>query len=223
MRGNRVEVRDVGGGYLQLSVYPRVCGGTVSTAPSDPPDCERVYPRVCGGTTRTTGPARSSRVRVYPRVCGGTRGRWPTAHHGTGLSPRVRGNLARHRRDAGSNRSSPRVCGGTICRSECSAFAWGLSPRVRGNQSRRYLIRRAEQTPVYPRVCGGTRLVWSSWGPSVTGVYPRVCGGTRAWTRSRQPIADVGLSPRVRGNPGEAVLALDHPDTVVYPRVCGGT
>ena len=70
-------------------------------------------------------------------------------------------------------------------------------------------------------------------------VYPRVCGGTElaeeAW------LYDLGLSPRVRGNPlRQAALATAHrsipacagepttppalpPGCWVYPRVCGGT
>ena len=70
-------------------------------------------------------------------------------------------------------------------------------------------------------------------------VYPRVCGGTcRRWPAIR---AQVGLSPRVRGNPGEIVeqdaaggsipaCAGEPPSWLprassgtVYPRVCGGT
>ena len=70
-------------------------------------------------------------------------------------------------------------------------------------------------------------------------VYPRVCGGTRVL--GRQVGAGSGLSPRVRGNPGRrlpenpgrrsipacAGEPLLEPDiatgTAVYPRVCGGT
>ena len=78
-----------------------------------------------------------------------------------------------------------------------------------------------------------------SYASGVYEVYPRVCGGTLA--RTLQGRAFVGLSPRVRGNPGgfathnmpggsipacageprgavPAVAAAE-----VYPRVCGGT
>ena len=70
-------------------------------------------------------------------------------------------------------------------------------------------------------------------------VYPRVCGGTIF--ADREPGAQAGLSPRVRGNPRPLHDALDalgsipacagEPQTgqmelqpePVYPRVCGGT
>ena len=71
------------------------------------------------------------------------------------------------------------------------------------------------------------------------GVYPRVCGGTNhaASALGRR----IGLSPRVRGNPGDApqpgaegrsipacagepaVVDGDVVGLEVYPRVCGGT
>ena len=70
-------------------------------------------------------------------------------------------------------------------------------------------------------------------------VYPRVCGGTAAYAeRDRYQL---GLSPRVRGNPGQhrqvfdaersipacagepAATARSHSSHRVYPRVCGGT
>ena len=70
-------------------------------------------------------------------------------------------------------------------------------------------------------------------------VYPRVCGGTSA----SSPVFDydAGLSPRVRGNPGQRSpkipgigsipacageprqMAPWSPPAGVYPRVCGGT
>ena len=70
-------------------------------------------------------------------------------------------------------------------------------------------------------------------------VYPRVCGGTR-WRDGVQPN-DIGLSPRVRGNPPNCDYAQRHNRSIpacagepaeavealrleaVYPRVCGGT
>ena len=75
--------------------------------------------------------------------------------------------------------------------------------------------------------------------PDTTRVYPRVCGGTHAVLRVIQ--ADVGLSPRVRGNheyarpgacgawsiPACAGEPMTGPPRLaksgVYPRVCGGT
>ena len=71
------------------------------------------------------------------------------------------------------------------------------------------------------------------------GVYPRVCGGTMCITWN--PWFEMGLSPRVRGNPrsgrdwngeiGSIPACAGEPGTLwrkrsghwVYPRVCGGT
>ncbi len=111
----------------------------------------------------------------------------------------------------------------------------GLSPRVRGNQFPFALhVKHLRSIPacagepsraaasarpcrVYPRVCGGTTLRWSStsfrWGLS-----PRVRGNLRfcavQWTRSRSIPACAG-EPRVE-------CAGDYWGWV-YPRVCGGT
>ena len=93
-------------------------------------------------------------VGVYPRVCGGTPA-LPSWKEGcAGLSPRVRGNLARHfartRRpgsipacagepsvimpNSGTSKVYPRVCGGTGGIRAGERTALGLSPRVRGNR-----------------------------------------------------------------------------------------
>ena len=116
-----------------------------------------------------------------------------------------------------------------------SCLRCGLSPRVRGNQM------------LPPWLCDPPGSIPACAGEPNAGatldygcqVYPRVCGGTiRAF--SDAPI-NMGLSPRVRGNPA---LELDLPDldgsipacagepqaslatmqaSQVYPRVCGGT
>ena len=111
----------------------------------------------------------------------------------------------------------------------------GLSPRVRGNHARLTMpldfrgsipasagepvarLERAEKPRVYPRECGGTYAAWH--------------GGA----------ADVGLSPRVRGNPGNWYTVGETGGSIpasageppsprtktrfarVYPRECGGT
>ena len=195
-------------------VYPRVCGGT-PRRPAHPLALAGLSPRVrgnpappgapacaCGSIPACAGeprpPSRGSRPRrVYPRVCGGTENVVLFPARGTGLSPRVRGNLLdplAHRRPRGSIPAcagEPRPCGG--------------SPATRR---------------VYPRVCGGTAqsrialdparghvrsipaCAGEPWAPSIPthnpGVYPRVCGGTQA--RARLDAAEEGLSPRVRGN-----------------------
>ena len=206
------EPRSSASGWLNPSVYPRVCGGT-------PISCSLAYP-LYGLSPRVRGnPYRVDRVggchrsipacageplpahstlgqrTVYPRVCGGTSDDDADAAHAEGLSPRVRGNHRLSRRRPRSTPVYPRVCGGT----------W---------RSRR----RGVAPSVYPRVCGGTqkpaldgeiglrsipacagepayRARWSirRW------VYPRVCGGTPSGS-SMNPFM-LGLSPRVRGNP----------------------
>ena len=116
-----------------------------------------------------------------------------------------------------------------------SPHHWGLSPRVRGNQS----ISNKDHGIIRSiPACAGEPLAYRSHA-NQTRVYPRVCGGTRDSALLQWPMA--GLSPRVRGNhrsqngarnqarsipacageprPGRA----RPPSTRVYPRVCGGT
>ena len=57
----------------------------------DPTQPHKVYPRVCGGTVRTAPVPVVG--WVYPRVCGGTFTVPNVWQHMDGLSPRVRGNL----------------------------------------------------------------------------------------------------------------------------------
>ena len=138
-----------------------------------------------------------------------------------GLSPRVRGN-----RDSGSieqdadrsipacageprsgpratpgPRVYPRVCGGTERGPAYHQGAGGLSPRVRGN-------------PVVPGpVVALARSIPACAGEphsNATGrrgrrVYPRVCGGTDLG--GTLDGGQVGLSPRVRGNPNDGYSA----------------
>ena len=192
---------------------------------------------------------------VYPRVCGGTAGGTLTARWWQGLSPRVRGNPAGHHRSlgiigsipacAGEPRTGlscpasaavyPRVCGGTPAAGNCPCIRRGLSPRVRGNPNR--AAAQVLGTGSIP-ACAGE----PAWGFGVAHqreVYPRVCGGTAYWPTAAYET--VGLSPRVRGNPGSAAgcgrtgrsipacagepLAgyVPRRHKPVYPRVCGGT
>ena len=67
-------------------------------------------------------------------------------------------------------------------------------------------------------MCGGTGVPVDI--VRATRVYPRVCGGTG--NDGGSFVHHLGLSPRVRGNPGagNAARAVYQP---VYPRVCGGT
>ncbi len=151
---------------------------------------------------------------VYPRRCGGTLAVARVVVHPLGLSPQVRGNL--------------------LDPAGLEPLA-GLSPQVRGNQYER------------PPGCLSTRSIPAGAGEprtrrcrgSIGRVYPRRCGGTA--TASWPSAALRGLSPQVRGNPGDIQPApgaggsipagagepteqADHScSTGVYPRRCGGT
>ena len=129
----------------------------------------------------------------------------------------------------------PRVCGGTAQPKSHTMRRRGLSPRVRGNP---FLKAGGKVTVGSIPACAGEPS-----GPSSSSsrwrVYPRVCGGTARSSNYFVPVE--GLSPRVRGNHLESVVAgevegsipacagepragtPDVPALRVYPRVCGGT
>ena len=129
----------------------------------------------------------------------------------------------------------PRVCGGTVNSPSRMPSRKGLSPRVRGNLgSRSSGWMCCGSIPA----CAGEplRSILTCIGQRV---YPRVCGGT--FLDGVGELAELGLSPRVRGNPmlgvggvglvgsipacaGEPQLTNDgRRSRQVYPRVCGGT
>ena len=191
---------------------------------------------------------------VYPRVCGGTPTQELAQLWDEGLSPRVRGNQrasdpARWR--AGSipacagepsgcrrrprRRVYPRVCGGTSPRPRRAPHNGGLSPRVRGNRAGGWSVRYGAGS--IPACAGEPRRIIIGYLTDT--VYPRVCGGTI--TIFWETYSCLGLSPRVRGNPGQlavpgvgvrsipacagepTVLLRGDGGEEVYPRVCGGT
>ena len=136
-------------------VYPRVCGGTAGQGKL----AHRRHglsPRVRGNQIRQNRynrrpgsipacagePIAFARPVgmgwVYPRVCGGTPRPNTANGKGAGLSPRVRGNLAKGGPDCRDNRSIP-ACAGE-------------PPQVTTAKGR---------PQVYPRVCGGT--LWAAW------------------------------------------------------------
>ncbi len=158
------------------------------------------------------------------------------------LRPRRNGSIPACAGEPATRRSAlsptavyPRVCGGTLLIGAAVLLAIGLSPRVRGNppgkgvpvgvvrsipacagEPNRVQIHQRHH-PVYPRVCGGTAIVASTWA------------------------FRCGLSPRVRGNPPAAERTMTTTRSIpacageplprrwrcwsasVYPRVCGGT
>ena len=192
-------------------VYPRVCGGTprvkvglayvaglsprVRGNPALPPLCILSSGSIpaCAGEPRAPR-SRSPVAPVYPRVCGGTEHRHRPSRSITGLSPRVRGNLAGRPFRYSHHRSIP------ACAGEPDFLHWrrmqppGLSPRVRGNQPTGlcggYSLGSIPACAGEPGVPTLTRSGWK--------VYPRVCGGTYEMWTSLYSVD--GLSPRVRGN-----------------------
>ena len=221
-------------------VYPRVCGGTRSFR-FLPLDVRGLSPRVrgnlgragrpwrqCGSIPACAGeprrrPAASATSWVYPRVCGGTSRMASPSRCASGLSPRVRGNLARHglqrhgegsipacagepsgaHSGAAATRVYPRVCGGTAGQPPPSMGETGLSPRVRGNRA---ALRAAAAGPGSIPACAGEPRPFPSSLPRPA-VYPRVCGGTTAPYTFRHWAE--GLSPRVRGNHVQHRALLD--------------
>ena len=113
-------------------VYPRVCGGTMTTSSAIPfrfcwgsiPACagepqekhvttsailDGLSPRVRGNPTRLTYGLDNH--EVYPRVCGGTAPPFVSVNTRAGLSPRVRGNRMLNGSGPAYVRSIPRVRG----------------------------------------------------------------------------------------------------------------
>ena len=170
-----------------------------------------------------SGPGAVPVSRVYPRVCGGTElgplRRWRSLL--LGLSPRVRGNLARgnDRGSVGEMGLSPRVRGNhRPAPQTVRSFEQGLSPRVRGNHN-----------PEIPGpilhgsipACAGEPRTWQCRG-SPRWVYPRVCGGTIG-IKSRVCRSTQGSIPACAGEPHRGEGASSWLTHRVYPRVCGGT
>ena len=129
----------------------------------------------------------------------------------------------------------PRACGGTRPQSGERLLPWGLSPRVRGNLPKEAAIAREDGS--IPARAG--EPVARSPGIRSRWVYPRACGGTADYPARAD--RQLGLSPRVRGNPAAAGGGPDQYRSIparagepsasartlstcsVYPRACGGT
>ena len=192
-----------------------------------------VYPRVCGGTVSESDPAFYG-CGLSPRVRGNPVGR-PSRQPRHGSIPACAGEPCHRRPRHLEHWVYPRVCGGT---SVVSLGRWnsrGLSPRVRGNQYFRCNDDTIDGS--IPACAGEPRN--SAVRAIVHKVYPRVCGGTSSLPSHE--MTPGGLSPRVRGNRSASVEALEitgsipacagEPSTtlltahglLVYPRVCGGT
>ena len=197
------------------------------------PDGGRVYPRVCGGTVqrrRHQFPVQG----LSPRVRGNLLVHQVNAR-AEGSIPACAGEPRLLGYDGSGNLVYPRVCGGTLPTGFHAPNAEGLSPRVRGNR-----LDIAAPTTVRRSIpaCAGEPTLDGD-GTADSPVYPRVCGGTPLPTRRRSKSR--GLSPRVRGNrpaagrdghrQGSIPACAGEPCPTrmmrlsggVYPRVCGGT
>ena len=158
---------------------------------------------------------------VYPRAYGGTVRAHRVSCDRTGLSPRVRGNLANGSVSGSGKRSIPartgeplwvngtlytikvypRAYGGTSYAEGVWCSECGLSPRVRGNPSNVAVTPSSERS-----IPARTGEPYAAIGtPAPTPVYPRAYGGTvpSSWRQTSPPERQAGLSPRVRGNQRE--------------------
>ena len=216
--------------FTWIRAYPRGCGGTCSTVPGSGFGAG-LSPRVRGNLSckgccdDRKGPIPAGagephprrlqwvQCRAYPRGCGGTSKRAIVAHSWTGLSPRVRGNLAEGVDvpscdgpiPAGAGEpwgtmlqlfptwAYPRGCGGTCSAMLERGLGQGLSPRVRGNR----VVFRSSPINSRPIPAGAGEPLLRSCLRFSFGAYPRGCGGTVAG--AFQFWRQRGLSPRVRG------------------------
>ena len=193
----------------------------------------RVYPRVCGGT-RSPGAPTAAWCGLSPRVRGNRLPFLP-GDPDPGSIPACAGEPFLIITYSSNRKVYPRVCGGTHAGYMRTFNTIGLSPRVRGNHNARQ--QRLDQGGSIP-ACAGEPVL-ASMVTAVSPVYPRVCGGTR---RPRRRLRwREGLSPRVRGNPAGWTTAATITGSIpacageprhqvvhaampeVYPRVCGGT
>ena len=205
------EPRSSVAGWPGSWVYPRTCGGTITTISPILPS-SGLSPHVRGNLERMNYlfvdpgsiPARAGepvalllfvlQFRVYPRTCGGTSKRAPPSLMARGLSPHVRGNLGL----AAGFRGRP-----------------GSIPARAGEP--RSPVRGVLVFGVYPRTCGGT-------GRSVSaqieykGLSPHVRGNLPASRSIGRPIGSI---PARAGEPAARWPAARPPG--VYPRTCGGT
>ena len=193
----------------------------------------RVYPRECGGTLSSFR-CQDSQQGLSPRV----RGNQITPGMGILMMrsiPASAGEPWIFNPLSHDATVYPRECGGTQVNSGIVGALGGLSPRVRGNHRRRAWLRvRWRSIPASAGEPVNTNSPFSS-----VKVYPRECGGTAITPHA--PFPGYGLSPRVRGNPGKSTQKTTESRSIpasageplwssrtsrpppVYPRECGGT
>ena len=228
VRGNRVADRVLG-----------PAPGSIPASAGEPAYAQgvrnwrKVYPRECGGTM-TTSRHRYSASGLSPRVRGNPPFRVLRQGH-LGSIPASAGEPIPAASGGSSPEVYPRECGGTAGAARAGSASTGLSPRVRGNRGlRRRLFDDSGSIPASAGEPPATARAWSR-----SRVYPRECGGTQAAPAAMR-LAE-GLSPRVRGNlqlgqpvadgrgsipasAGEPQLGRQAARMArVYPRECGGT
>ena len=208
----------VGGGTLTVPAMPTGFAGLSPRGRGN--HLAKLYPLgvvrsipAWAGEPVVTVPVRNI-AEVYPRVGGGTDLTGESYKEDAGLSPRGRGNrvLRRHEKVrygsipawAGEPETVsrgkvaipvyPRVGGGTVSCGGMKKSATGLSPRGRGNPpSSSVTVKRKGSIPAW----AGEPANMVSRGNHQQ-VYPRVGGGTTLFIHPFP--ADMGLSPRGRGN-----------------------
>ena len=132
-------------------------------------------------------------VWVYPRRCGGAHTVTPIDDPRPGLSPQVRGSPFSGAGASCSGGSIPAGAG------EPRSSRWSRSGRR-----------------VYPRRCGGARIIFEPDG-AAPGLSPQVRGSLALWW-------SMGLGPgSIPAGAGEPVCGpTGQPGSGVYPRRCGG-
>ena len=155
---------------------------SIPASAGEPPRQERrrrgnkVYPRECGGTVKTR-PSNMLSKGLSPRVRGN---RQPTAKAGPHLRsiPASAGEPDSHAPLRGPGPVYPRECGGTERVNHFADCVIGLSPRVRGNHEVTGVgIPRIGSIPAS---AGEPTL--ATIATYVARVYPRECGGTHCPT-----------------------------------------
>ena len=191
---------------------PRVRGETFGGF--DVRTAHRVYPRVCGGN-RSIAPTSPSCKGLSPRVRG-KRCRYRRNAVRAGSIPACAGETRRGADCGADDGVYPRVCGGNLPALVMGFVVGGLSPRVRGKRSWGGIPGAAGSIPacagettagngyrlmmrVYPRVCGGN-LMFAGQSRIVRGLSPRVRGklemiGIDAYQEGSIP-ACAGETPR---------------------------
>ena len=192
-----------------------------------------VYPRVCGGSISAVQCAAVARG-LSPRVRGIRRIRSSSSSMMRSI-PACAGDPQRRVSSNRNLRVYPRVCGGSARRPARPRSQAGLSPRVRGIRAE--IDENLLPLRSIP-ACAGDPLL-RHYAPLISAVYPRVCGGSSS--PSLAGASSGGLSPRVRGILADIVEDLRGRGSIpacagdperpvcgggaatVYPRVCGGS